>query len=717
MRGQRIFHRLCKYRRSWRCGEGSLTVPYAQSRLASCSRTVINYSQDKTLRRTTLNSPGILLQRACFSTGGEEKAKLLINPAEVLPELYSSPAAVLETEHDFDCKSTVINKDGEDELWHTAKCILVGDSKEHFHSGKFSEVMNQKFSQNEQWKETCIVDGKVYYRDESTAKEAAAARALDCLAFRLKYKNMRTVYADDTEPIRYCEELPYLFPMFGENTGMGKHCYAPAYYWSCLMQAKYGPIDAMFEFQHMSFGCDTANGGGEVDNKTWFSATCIEPKTGEVFESGVFRSKLEANEMEGNQRAGISGSGRSCMPEAPITPLPLEEFRVIDGKVYYRDESTAKHAAAARAIDCLNLRTYGNENPQWKTQLCFEEPYMAPDDKQHMQQTNYEEAKAIVESRREGNPGFSFFDVHSQSQERVMRNPLSTLENGWRKKFSGLFNSIVFGKHESASLKNEDGVWYTAAMTDPTTKETFSAGVVRAPKSPNGIADIKVLDDGKVYYKDDISHAINAAAARAIDCYMYREDEKSDIRLCYEEPYKTAEEGESQSVDYDVLLAQRDEGIKSIDHEVLLAQRDEGIESSHTPKTKATTFSSLAESSPEILHVPKAFLQCAFQNKHGQGKFVDPFDVQETEYRGKRWWTATFQDPITEETFSSGLGREIDVEINPSARLRTPLHKAEVKVVDEGKVYYRDRKSAEHAAAARAIDCYIFRENDQSNLF
>ena len=57
--------------------------------------------------------------------------------------------------------------------------------------------------------------------------------------------------------------------------------------------------------------------------------------------------------------------------------------------------------------------------------------------------------------------------------------------------------------------------------------------------------------DGIVYYKADVSHALNAAAARAIDCYIMRDKETDEggnpVQLCYEDPYKATDDESSNS--------------------------------------------------------------------------------------------------------------------------------------------------------------------------
>mmetsp|Transcript_33012 Transcript_33012/g.56117 ORF Transcript_33012/g.56117 Transcript_33012/m.56117 type:complete len:363 (-) Transcript_33012:8-1096(-) len=122
--------------------------------------------------------------------------------------------------------------------------------------------------------------------------------------------------------------------------------------------------------------------------------------------------------------------------------------------------------------------------------------------------------------------------------------------------------------------RHGDNALYHATFTDPTTNEQFTSGLIRRPnveKRTGGqlmmqlyLADVEVLD-GKVYYESS-ELAENAAAARAIDNYIYREKKQNpgsignikDIKLCLEEPYESAADRKSQQIDYEALLCKRD---------------------------------------------------------------------------------------------------------------------------------------------------------------
>jgi hypothetical protein len=267
----------------------------------------------------------------------------------------------------------------------------------------------------------------------------------------------------------------------------------------------------------------------------------------------------------------------------------------------------------------------------------------------------------------------------------------------------------IMGSFLVHAKEHNGRTWFTASFTDPITNETFSSGLARevnakahsknALKLPLHLADTRILD-GKVYYSE-LKLAEHAAAARAIDCYIFREQNhiKTDLQLCMESPYSTADEGISQKIDYKDLMAKK-KGILSRALSTKDAKKYEN----------QPDFLSLADSLPNLLHVPKAMLMNGFQMCRID--CTDSFDVQERTHNGVTWWTATFTDPRTKESFSSGLTQAVRTEQKYGATLNPPLHLASAMIMD-GKVYYsRSRKLAEHAAAARALDCYIFREGD-----
>ncbi|KAL9185416.1 hypothetical protein ACHAXT_003193 [Thalassiosira profunda] len=130
-------------------------------------------------------------------------------------------------------------------------------------------------------------------------------------------------------------------------------------------------------------------------------------------------------------------------------------------------------------------------------------------------------------------------------------------------------------------------------------------------------------------------------------------------------------------------------------------------------RPKPTTFASAVKFHSGLIRNPKGLLKQAYRDVRGRSFRNSCFHLEELtdEEDGETWYTATFTDPITKERFWSGLGAAVveEHDLYNGPHINPPLHLSEVKVA-EGKVYYLQKNHAKQAAAARALDCYIFRE-------
>ena len=143
------------------------------------------------------------------------------------------------------------------------------------------------------------------------------------------------------------------------------------------------------------------------------------------------------------------------------------------------------------------------------------------------------------------------------------------------------------------------------------------------------------------------------------------------------------------------------------EHDLVATRTDNGFT---TTNRAEISFSRMAQKRPFMLHVPKSFLEGGFSKKYGSGH-LGIYKCLEENLDGESWYTATVEDPVTGELFSSGMvSKDVDVKARDNSSLKLPLHLAKTRIID-GKVCYPDKRTAEHAAAARAIDCHLFREN------
>ena len=129
--------------------------------------------------------------------------------------------------------------------------------------------------------------------------------------------------------------------------------------------------------------------------------------------------------------------------------------------------------------------------------------------------------------------------------------------------------------------------------------------------------------------------------------------------------------------------------------------------------TKGETDSRLI---PLRLDTSQFHAQISFLNRFVFSKYGVKYDynVEKLILDNRKWFTATVTDPITKERFSSGLGNIIRAKREKSNALKTPLYQADVKIL-HGKVFYTSDRLAEHAAAARAIDCHVYHAGYSNN--
>ena len=383
----------------------------------------------------------------------------------------------------------------------------------------------------------------------------------------------------------------------------------------------------IFIYHYTSWECDPTAWYNvkvrEYDDELWYTATFTDPCTNEQFASGL------GNIVNVKSRTGSTLK----------TPLYKADVKVLDGVVYYNDKKLAKHAAAARAIDCYLLREQCVDG----IRLCLEDPYitaedgvsqsvdydalllqknelLANDDDNYtitdtMSRDNFIEGGDIRSSKVQGGLPMSSsinksFSYSVQNIPHQLHVPMRFISEAYVRvphvKYVG--DATACYNVEEREYDNE--LWYTATFTDPYTNEQFASGLGnivniksrpgRTLKTPLYIADVKVID-GVVYYNDK-KLAKHAAAARAIDCYLLREQCVDGIRLCLEDPYITAEDGVSQSVDYDVLLLQKDELLANDDHDTITGTMP--MESF----IEGGSISSFARLQPHHLHIPLYFL-------------------------------------------------------------------------------------------------------------
>ena len=616
--------------------------------------------------------------------------RLLINESENLPDYYSSPLQVLTKRNikgvqPIQCETLSINND----TWYTAayETAKFGICQ----SGTFAEFTH-KLNPTLANEQAMNLNDIIYYKTPYVAMEAAAARVIDSYS-ALKKRDYAAFRNDDSIIcLRYCVEDPKVVGSGAKEELTSIKSSLEKFAWQL-----HAPVNFLENCFRKLFGstiadCFHTQFRRMEDGATWCTGTFTDPITLETFHSGLV-GKIDVEAKESSALKKIS--------------LDEAQVQIKDGKVYYPNEQLAKHAAAARAIDCYLFRE-GDDKVLKKYQLCLEEPYSEDTmgnnakrddyDKLLLQRQKMQKKNGRATTKKEGGKTFKSLLKSFSFQLNV---PMNFLENCYRQVHGFTFPKDSF---QIDRYTANDRLWFTATFTDPDTSEVFYSGLVRtidveAKKgatlsTPLGEAEVHIMD-GKVYYAEE-KFARHAAAARAIDNYLFREgsDELTKkCQLCLEDPYDDVAGRDLQQNDYEELLRQRVGGAAS-------------GETFDRWKFPGKSLSYELEGRLYKLHIPMQLLTNN-RNFNGHGR-KNPFRTEAITFEDV-WHTATFTDPNTSEVFRAGIGRRLDVEKKQGAFLSPSLDEAENRVVD-GKVYYRDSKLAKHAAAARAIDCYLYRD-------
>ena len=248
---------------------------------------------------------------------------------------------------------------------------------------------------------------------------------------------------------------------------------------------------------------------------------------------------------------------------------------------------------------------------------------------------------------------------------------------------------------EDAMSKRKDMKYkFVGLFTNPVDGEHFLGG--RWKGAPYEMVEVPSID-GKTVLLPCYSSKANArhsAAARALECLSFRStDGEETYGMCIDRPYLDPADAPSLPSSAPV--------------------------SSHTSTTSSPmlTQNEIASNVAEDRHVPppKAQLQQYYQERYldfeSIGHYFHSFDNGDDHHMLHT--SVFFLDPTNgEERFT--CGRLVDNGKNPPCEISSEDVDGDGKVVDV--VMYRKKKDAEHAAAARALDCIRFRESDSALL-
>jgi pentatricopeptide repeat protein len=312
---------------------------------------------------------------------------------------------------------------------------------------------------------------------------------------------------------------------------------------------------------------------------------------------------------------------------------------------------------------------------------------------------------AIAHERRAEFPSLRAF---SDSLINKSDNPRSQLSEWYNKE-----HEIKISYKSSFFVDDHfhDGkIWWSARFVCPLTNQIYYADSPASyanPKSPwikdDDVAPIHF--EGKVFFSK-LKTAVHAAAARRLDAI---ESSPQGINLLKGSPSS------------DALVVSAEENIAAVDIgsmeiSAVPLEADNSMEE-NADSLGATTLN--VDSARELATTPKpskALPPPGSPSAHGNPmdtlsifysrmkipKFKDGFDTIMHKDKHIVLWTATFVCPITGKKYRSGT-------------LRDESHYGEASYL-KGTPYYTRRKSAVHAAAARAIDDMMFTSTNDTNL-
>ena len=246
---------------------------------------------------------------------------------------------------------------------------------------------------------------------------------------------------------------------------------------------------------------------------------------------------------------------------------------------------------------------------------------------------------------------------------------------------------------EDAMSKRKDMKYkFVGLFTNPVDGEHFLGG--RWKGAPYEMVEVPSID-GKTVLLPCYSSKANArhsAAARALDCISFRStDGEETYGMCIDQPYLNP--ADAPSLPRSAPLSSR------ASTGPMLTENEDG-----------------ASNVAEDRHVlpPKAQLQQYFQERYldfeSIGAYFHSFSNGDAH---NMLHTSVFCDPRNGvERFT--CGRLVDNGKNPPYEISSEDVDGDGGAVDV--VWYRKKKDAEHAAAARALDCMRFRESDPASF-
>lgn len=292
----------------------------------------------------------------------------------------------------------------------------------------------------------------------------------------------------------------------------------------------------------------------------------------------------------------------------------------------------------------------------------------------------------------------------------VPKNVLSVWYGKRHKDITFTVNSCFTTWHDEGPAHMR---YFTSVFSCPVTGEMFSCG--RHGDETTYKVDNEEVPEGEtemisvVWYRKK-SLAEHSAAARALDCLSFREGDgipSMSYGLCIDEPYIIAADAPplSKSAPKDLCYQLVDE-IQSCDTEdctqnILIVEEE-----------RRSEFESVYGSVIGKKETPKGALIKWYERVHKEISFSPSCFItwHDKGLSHERRYTTVFKCPLTGEIFSCGQYGKVENYLVKEEELSSETMGDNAEEGNSSVVWYRKRIMAEHAAAARALDCLYLRE-------
>mmetsp|Transcript_16583 Transcript_16583/g.33565 ORF Transcript_16583/g.33565 Transcript_16583/m.33565 type:complete len:348 (+) Transcript_16583:1-1044(+) len=276
-----------------------------------------------------------------------------------------------------------------------------------------------------------------------------------------------------------------------------------------------------------------------------------------------------------------------------------------------------------------------------------------------------------------------------------------------------------------AELKKYYATWYdvhhnpkphdkkfTSVFTCPLTGERFACGYWEN--------DGDIFAEGRVFWYRNSKLAMNAAAAKALDCFAFRECHgKNDVPIlrCREEPYFRGNAPPLPEPPRGVTLIN---SLLHIEKNHPKQGSDQSI-STNGP-SKSTPVNNTADSPKAILHqwytdywrrISKSFFMASHSSVKQRMPEKDSFTTWSNRKfnSAERRFTSVFICPWTGERFLSG---KLIGQNNSYSEEDFSFENAH-QTIRKKLVWYRSKKEAENAAAGMCLDCFCLRDGAEKD--